>query len=83
MTSKCDDFCKNCDYVGYYNNNGHHEHRYRVCDHILLTGQRRGCLAGHGCTKKRVNGAPILRGYAERMDQETRAAKRKEKTTWA
>ena len=61
MTS-CDRACNGCNYLS-RNSSGKHGTR-RTCDYILITGHRRGCPAGAGCTQKRV-GEMVVRGIAE------------------
>lgn len=43
----CDKYCFDCIYYGIYLSN---------CDFYLETGDRRGCEAGKGCTRKVSNG---------------------------
>ena len=39
-------YCRTCRYHGWLGNHA------LTCDYILITGKRRGCPAGPGCTKR-------------------------------
>lgn len=66
----CDKFCEGCAFCGRINGGNDFGVGYVYCRYLFITGQRRPCPAGEGCTAKKAGRA---RQKVERTPEEREA----------